>query len=853
MKPTLAFLVGAALLAGACASGTDFSAETALDYCISQTERSLGQLAPYDFEQSPRNIAPGDSVWHQRPVSQELWTEGFWPGILWYAYEYSSDERILEAAKGYTEALGFLGSLPAYDHDLGFIIFCSYGNAYRLTGNPQYRQVILDTAERLAELYNPAVGTMLSWPREVPTFGGHNTIMDNMINLETLFWAAENGGRHELRDIAISHADTTMKYHFREDGTSYHVAVYDPESGDFIRGCTHQGYSDDSMWARGQSWAIYGYTVCYRYTGDRKYLDFACKVTDAYLKDLPEDMVPYWDFDDPSIPDAPRDASAAAVVASALLELSQYVDGTKAGEYRDKAERMLQSLYDNYRSGERNPSFLLHSTGHHPAGSEIDYSIIYADYYFIEALMRLRNLSGTSSERNRLVVYPAPEGVEMKDDFRVEVRVPGDEWQQVPTYMVKVDEVRDTRHCVEKASLGYFDFEGKVEVRVTSLKGKADSVRVRPLSYGIEAELDGNTLSFDLDRPRNLSIEVNGDIFHNLHLFANPIDRTVSPETVCGDVIEFGPGVHTIPGDTLRVNSGQTVHIAGGAVVFGTIAAIDVENVRIVGRGRVHPEGRGAGVVIKRSRNVEVEGIISTQVPTGESDGVVIRNVKVISSYGWGDGLNVFASRNVLMDGCFCRNSDDCTTVYATRLGHRGGSSDITMQNSTLWADVAHPIMIGLHGDIDRNEVIENLVYRNIDILDHKEKQIDYQGCMAINCGDNILVRNVLFEDIRVEDFRQGQLFHLKVCFNDKYCSAPGRGIDNVTFRNVSYNGSNAEHSVICGYSPERRVSNVRFENLLINGEQIWDEMPGKPKWYKTADMARIFVGPNADIPVFVQ
>ena len=393
---TLLMCLPCALIMAACSpktqqSDTAFVAE-ALDYCVSQTERSLEMLMPYDYMMSPRNIAPGDSVWHQRPVSKELWTEGFWPGILWYAYEYSQDESILEAAKGYTEVLEFLSEQPAYDHDLGFIMFCSYGNGYRLTGDERYKDIIVATAERLAELYNPAVGTMLSWPREVPTFGGHNTIMDNMINLETLFWAAENGGRPELRDIAIAHADTTMKYHFREDGSCYHVAVYDAETGEFMRGCTHQGYADDTMWARGQSWAIYGYTMCYRFTKDPRYLDFACKVTDVYLRGLPEDMVPYWDFNDPMIPNTSKDASAAAVVASALIELSGYVGGDKGQQYLDDAKAMLESLHSNYRSGDINPSFLLHSTGHRPAGSEIDYSIIYADYYYIEALLRLKNL-----------------------------------------------------------------------------------------------------------------------------------------------------------------------------------------------------------------------------------------------------------------------------------------------------------------------------------------------------------------------------------------------------------------------------------------------------------------------------
>lgn len=390
MKPIAELLLCTSLLVTACNSADDFTGE-ALDYCISKTGLSLGQLAPYDFNLSPRNIAPGDTVWHQRPVSQELWTEGFWPGTLWYAYEYSGNEEILSAAEGYTGALGFLSQIPPYDHDLGFIIFCSYGNGYRLTGNPLYRQVILDTAERIAELFNPRVGTILSWPREIPTFGGHNTIMDNMINLETLFWAAENGGRPELRDIAVSHADTTMKYHFREDGSCYHVAVYDIQDGHFIRGCTHQGYSDDSMWARGQAWAIYGYTMCYRFTKDPKYLDFACKVSDVYLERLPEDKVPFWDFSDPRIPDAPKDASAAAVVASALVELSGYVPGEKGEGYLASAEQMLRSLDRDYRTADDCPAFLAHSTGHHPVGSEIDYSIIYADYYYIEALLRLRD------------------------------------------------------------------------------------------------------------------------------------------------------------------------------------------------------------------------------------------------------------------------------------------------------------------------------------------------------------------------------------------------------------------------------------------------------------------------------
>ena len=384
MKPLC--LAAGLLVAAACARPASL-ADEALDYCVKKVTGVQERLGA-DYGESPRNIAPGDCRWNLTPVCQENWTMGFWPGILWYAYEASGDAALETAARGYTEALDFIARQPAYDHDIGFIMFPSFGNGFRLTGDPAYKEAVLATAERLAALFNPAVGTILSWPREVPNFGGHNTIMDNMLNLETLFWAAENGGDPAWKDIAITHADTTMRYNFRPDGTSYHVAVYDAETGAYQYSCTHQGYADDSMWARGQAWGIYGYTMVYRFTREPRFLEFAQKIADVYLARLPEDKVPYWDFCAPEIPNASKDASAAAVVASALLELSTYTDG----KYRADAEAMLRSLYENYRAPEGCDSFLLHSTGHHPAGKEIDYSIVYADYYFIEALLRLKNL-----------------------------------------------------------------------------------------------------------------------------------------------------------------------------------------------------------------------------------------------------------------------------------------------------------------------------------------------------------------------------------------------------------------------------------------------------------------------------
>ncbi|SEK36543.1 unsaturated chondroitin disaccharide hydrolase [Olivibacter domesticus] len=362
-----------------------------IEYCIAQAKKTLMSL-PIDTPNIPRNITDASGKW--KLVNYKDWTSGFWPGILWYAYQASGDDSLKYAADRCSRELIPLSQEPAIDHDLGFQVFSSFGNGYRLTKDTSYKQIILASADTLATLFNPHVGTILSWPRAVPNmeWPQHNTIIDNMINLELLFWASKNGGDSRLYDIAVSHAEKTMKNHFRPDYTAYHAVVYDRETGEKIKGITHQGYSDGSMWARGQAWAIYGYTMCYRETGKQEFLDFAEKVAKVYLDRLPDDLVPYWDFDDPAVPNAPRDASAAAVTASALLELSGLVNNQgKAAFYYRKAADMLASLSTSYQSGEANTAFLKHVTGHKPNNSEVDASINYADYYYLEALLRLKN------------------------------------------------------------------------------------------------------------------------------------------------------------------------------------------------------------------------------------------------------------------------------------------------------------------------------------------------------------------------------------------------------------------------------------------------------------------------------
>jgi unsaturated chondroitin disaccharide hydrolase len=368
-----------------------FDVGKALDYCVEKTRLSMNTLVESDS--LPRNINIDQIIWNK--VGIHDWTSGFWPGILWYAYEASADSDFLIKARTFTEPLQGILDVPVDNHDLGFMLYCSFGNGLRLTRDPTYAQFLLKAADSLATLYNPKIGTILSWPamREKMDWP-HNTIIDNMINLELLFWASKNGGGQHLFEMAVKHAEVSMKTLIRPDFTTYHVAVFDTITGQFLKGVTHQGLADQSLWARGQAWGIYGYAMCYRETEMPEFLEMSQKLADVFLERLPQDGIPYWDFDDSNIPNAPKDASAAAVAASGMLELSTFIkDETLKKKYKDASVAMLSRLStDEYLSNDRNQAFLLHSTGHKPNGYEIDASIIYADYYYLEALLRLKKI-----------------------------------------------------------------------------------------------------------------------------------------------------------------------------------------------------------------------------------------------------------------------------------------------------------------------------------------------------------------------------------------------------------------------------------------------------------------------------
>lgn len=345
------------------------------------------QIGPsvYAKVDSLRPQPSADKLGKLRTCDVYDWTSGFFPGSLWLAYELTGDERLLADAVDYTNKM-----LPATfytgTHDLGFMVGCSYGNALRLCPNDSLKTVIIRTADNLASRFNPEIGAIRSWD-----FGPWNfpVIIDNMMNLELLFQASKLTGDNKYKDIAIRHADKTMACHFRPDMTSYHVVSYNPD-GSIETRQTFQGRSDESAWARGQAWGVYGYTVCYRETGDKKYLEFAQKIADMIISRVKtEDHIPLWDYDAPNLPTTPRDASAAAVTSSALFELCGYLPDSQ--KYFDYAESILRSLSSPEYLAEpgTNCGFILkHSTGSLAHGSEIDVPLNYADYYYLESIKR---------------------------------------------------------------------------------------------------------------------------------------------------------------------------------------------------------------------------------------------------------------------------------------------------------------------------------------------------------------------------------------------------------------------------------------------------------------------------------
>ena len=363
-------------------------AEEGLEHATNQYLLLLKEAEKTD--RIPRTISKsGEMHWANESFD---WTEGFFPGTLWYLYEYSDKEIFKNSAKKFQSKFES-HKLLTNNHDLGFIFNSSYGNALKIINNEEYKNVIIEASNSLIQRFNPKIGSLQSWDVDSGWQAKRGwefpVIIDNMMNLELLFEASELTGNEEYKNIAITHAETTLKNHFRPNNSSYHLVDYDPENGQVRSKETAQGYSDDSSWARGQAWGLYGYTVCYRYTKDERFLDQAEKIADYIIANTtePNQGIPYWDYDAPKTSDVKLDVSAATITASALLELSQYSETDYAG-FSDQILKTLQNPKFTTKAGESHNFILKHSVGSIPHNAEIDVPLNYADYYYVEALLR---------------------------------------------------------------------------------------------------------------------------------------------------------------------------------------------------------------------------------------------------------------------------------------------------------------------------------------------------------------------------------------------------------------------------------------------------------------------------------
>jgi hypothetical protein len=402
------------------------------------------------------------------------------------------------------------------------------------------------------------------------------------------------------------------------------------------------------------------------------------------------------------------------------------------------------------------------------------------------------------------------------DDFTVRVREPGGDWHDLYEYEVMLDQ--DTNSA---ASVVQFDFRGEVELAVRKNNGDFSRVEVRPIRSSTRHTVKNGIVYLRLTEPHNFSVEFDGDRLHNLHVLAGaPIERPAPGP----DVVFYEPGLHVPPdgGDYFPVKSGQTIYVAGGAVLQGTFRPRGVENVRILGRGIIdRPKDQ---LVVHDSRNVSVEGLtfltpLHGTIACSSSSHVSFHDLRTFSNGKWSDGINVFACQDVEVDRAFIRTSDDSVAIYATRKEGRGDTQRVRIRNSTFWPDVAHAMFVGLHGDGD---VVSDIEFENIDVLNLDEDDPEYQGAMAISAGDSNTVRNIAFRNIRVDHIEEGKLINVRVVFNDKYSFSPGRVVDGVTFQNISYTGKGwAGESILGGYDQDRRVTRIVFDNVRIGDVKL--------------------------------
>jgi hypothetical protein len=476
-------------------------------------------------------------------------------------------------------------------------------------------------------------------------------------------------------------------------------------------------------------------------------------------------------------------------------------------------------------------------------------------------------------------VYDSPLGVALNSDFLIDVQsINSDDhhqWLRVPAYATDVASINTGANDFDQHSIAVasFDFSGPVRIKVTYTKTRVNAATIRPQSLKLKTLLDENTIFFTLDKPRDLMLELDGDKWKALHLLTNVIDTT-APTTDSDDVWYFGPGVNQGPatclatdGVNLMIPSGKTVYLAGGAFITLRLNFVDVSNCALRGHGFIlGPKGGyierelGGAIYMSRASNIRIEGVTSLgamgfSLSAGECKDVTVDRYRSFSSAGNGDGVDFFCSSNITIEDCFLRNSDDTIALYSHRWDWYGDSKNILIRNCVLLPDVAHAINMGTHGNPAKPETTSNVTIRNIDILDHEENQLWYQGCIAINAADENLFHDIHIEDVRVERITRGQLMNIRVMQNSMWTTAPGRGIRNVTFKNLYLNMHNSKvvnSSMILGYDQSRGIENITFENLRVDGKEIHETMD-KPRWYMVSDFVPLFVNEHVKDVKFIK
>ncbi|MFT8844019.1 MAG: glycosyl hydrolase family 28 protein [Schleiferilactobacillus harbinensis] len=454
------------------------------------------------------------------------------------------------------------------------------------------------------------------------------------------------------------------------------------------------------------------------------------------------------------------------------------------------------------------------------------------------------------SEKNQLHVYPIPAGAVQQKDYLLRVRSAGGEWKTLSAYQVKVD-----MHDVREASMVYFDFAGTVELEITFPKFyTVYDVQVRPASAGVRNTFAAKKVILVIDQPGNFSVEINKDRFHNLYVFAGAIEETpardasgVLHNTIGNSandqiaaqpvnrLVYVDPGVHYIGSYIWEIPSDTRVYLAPGAVLMGGLAIRQARNVHIFGRGVVYqghldPHYYTDGLTIDQATDVSIAGTcfidpLHYTIAMGGSDGITIDNVKTFSCLVWSDGFDMMSCSHVTIRRSFLRTSDDCIAIYGSRFTNYGGSHDVTVTDCVLWADVAHPMNMGTHGDaVHDGDVIENIRFENIDVLDQHEFQSNYLGVMALNPGDKNTIRNVMFKNIRIDALEHGRVFDVEVKYNKDYNPAPGRLIENITFEYIHItSGPGEEVSLVAGYDSTHPVRDILFKDIYRDGGKVAD------------------------------